>query len=289
MRRVLGGLLAALVLAACGNSGTAPTASAPPAESATASSVSAPAAAPPAAATPATGANSSAAPSAGESLDIRAEEKDKNETALERAVALPAAGSLPAGRWVAGQHYRPLTPTQPTNVAPGKIEVVEVFWYGCSHCYALEPFMQSWLKKLPPDVEFVRVPVMWSSTHRAHARMYYTLQALGKVEALHTQVFDAMHQQKLPLAGGNDADTLKQQQAFATSHGISATDYANAFNSFTVQSKLQLAEELTTRYKVEGVPLVVINGKFVSDVGMAGSQANLISLINDLVAAERRR
>ena len=92
-----------------------------------------------------------------------------------------------------------------------------------------------------------------------------------------------------PLVGGNDAETLKAQQAFATANGISATDFANAFNSFTVQSKLQQAEELTTRYKVEGVPLVVINGKYVSDVGMAGGQANLISLINDLAAAEKRR
>jgi thiol:disulfide interchange protein DsbA len=164
-----------------------------------------------------------------------------------------------------------------------------VFWYGCTHCYALEPFIQSWLKKLPADVEFVRVPVIWSSTHRSHARLYYTLQALGKIDGLHTKVFDDMHQNKKPLAAGNDADTLKAQQAFATANGINATDFANAFNSFTVQSKLQQAEELTTRYKVEGVPLIVINGKYVSDVGMAGSQANLISLINDLAAAEKRR
>jgi thiol:disulfide interchange protein DsbA len=289
MKRALAGLVVTL-LAACSGSGTAPPATNTPAPASATAPASeapsaAPAAAPPTAATPA--AARSATPSAGESLDIRGD--DKNETALERAVALPPAGTLPAGRWVAGQHYRPLSPAQPTSVAPGKIEVVEVFWYGCSHCYALEPFIQSWLKKLPRDVEFVRVPVMWSSTHRAHARMYYTLQALGKVDALHTKVFDAIHQEKLSLVGWSDADTLKQQQSWAVAHGIRADDYANAFNSFTVQSKLQQAEELTTRYKVEGVPLVVINGKYVSDVGMAGSQANLISLINDLVAAEKRR
>jgi thiol:disulfide interchange protein DsbA len=280
MKRAMAGLAAttaALLLVACSGSNSTPPAAAP------AAAPTAPTAA--ASATSAAAAN--AIPSAGESLDIRGD--DKGETALERAVALPPAGTLPAGRWVAGQHYRPLSPAQPTSVAPGKIEVVEVFWYGCTHCYALEPFIQAWLKKLPPDVEFVRVPVIWSSTHRAHARMYYTLQALGKVDALHTKVFDEMHQNRKPLVGGSDADTLKAQQAFATANGISATDFANAFNSFTVQSKLQQAEELTTRYKVEGVPLIVINGKYVSDVGMAGSQANLISLINDLAAAEKRR
>jgi len=267
-------LAAALLLTACSGGGQPTAPSATPA---------APAQAPAAeAAKTAAGAST---PSAGESLDIRA--SDKNESALERAVTLPAAGTLPAGRWVAGQHYRPLSPAQPTSVAPGKVEVVEVFWYGCTHCYALEPFIQSWMKKMPADVEFVRMPVMWSSTHRAHARLYYTLQALGKLDALHVKVFDEMHQNKKPLVAGSDAETLKAQQAFATANGISASDFANAFNSFTVQSKLQQAEELTTRYKVEGVPMIVINGKYVTDVGMAGSQANLISLINDLAAAEK--
>lgn len=280
MKRALAGLAATLLLVACsGGSGpSASSASSADASGATSSaSISVKSA----------GSASSTAPSAGESLDIRA--ADKSETAIERAVTLPAKGSLPAGRWVAGQHYRVLSPAQPTSVAPGKVEVVEVFWYGCTHCYALEPFMQAWLKKLPADVEFVRLPVMWSAMHRAHARLYYTLQALGKVDALHTKAFDEMHVNKKPLAGATDDETLKAQQAFATANGISATDFANAFKSFSVQSKLQQAEELTARYKVEGVPLVVINGKYVSDVGMAGSQANLISLINDLAAAEKSR
>lgn len=279
MKRALAGLAslaAVLLLTACSGGGNQAPATA-----------SAPAAAPAADAAKTAAAGATATPSAGESLDIRA--ADKSESALERAVTLPPAGNLPAGRWVAGQHYRPLSPAQPTSVAPGKVEVVEVFWYGCTHCYALEPFMESWLKKLPADIEFVRLPVMWSSTHRAHARLYYTLQALGKVDALHARAFAEMHQNRKPLVGGSDEETLKVQQAFATANGISASDFANAYNSFTVQSKLRQAEELTSRYKVEGVPMVVINGKYVSDVGMAGSQANLVSLINDLAAAEKRR
>jgi thiol:disulfide interchange protein DsbA len=164
-----------------------------------------------------------------------------------------------------------------------------VFWYGCPHCYALEPFLDSWRKNLPPNVEFVRLPVMWSSTHRAHAHLYYTLQALGKLEALHSKVFNEIQVNKNPLAGADDAETLKVQVAFAKANGISEADYTNTFNSFSVKTRLAQADDLTMRYRVEGVPLVVINGKYVSDVGMAGGQANLISLINDLAAAEKRR
>jgi thiol:disulfide interchange protein DsbA len=274
--------LALLLLVGCGSkTATAP---APGAPMPTAAATGAPA---PAAATAASPA--SAQPSAGESTDVGSGENDRTVTGLERIAALPAAGTLPAGRWIAGQHYRPLSPAQPTSVSAGKVEVVEVFWYGCSHCYALEPYLDEWEKSKPAYVELVRVPVMWSPTHSAHARLYYTLQALGKVAQLHTKVFDEIHKKNNSLLGGTDAETQKLQLAFAKANGISEQDFTSAYNSFTVQNKLRQAEDLTTRYKVDGVPMVVINGKYVSDVGMAGSQANLISLINDLVAAEKRR
>jgi thiol:disulfide interchange protein DsbA len=268
------------LLGGCGSRTT--TAPATPAPAAPANSAPAPVAAAPA--TPA-----GPQPSAGESTDVGGGETDRTVTGLERLSPLPAAGSLPAGRWVAGQHYRPLSPAQPTNVSPGKVEVVEVFWYGCSHCYAFEPYLEKWEKTKPAYVELVRVPVMWSATHRAHARLYYTLQALGKADQLHTKVFDEIHKKNNTLLGSSDDETQKLQLAFATANGISAQDFTGAYNSFTVQTKLQQAEELTERYKVDGVPVVVINGKYVSDVGMAGNQTNLISLINDLVAAEKRR
>jgi protein dithiol oxidoreductase (disulfide-forming) len=268
------------LLGGCGSrTATAP---ATPAPAAPANSAPAPVAAAPT--TPA-----STQPSAGESADVGGGETDRTVTGLERLSPLPAAGNLPAGRWVAGQHYRPLSPAQPTSVSPGKVEVVEVFWYGCSHCYAFEPYLDKWEKTKPAYVELVRVPVMWSATHRAHARLYYTLQALGKADQLHTKVFDEIHKKNNTLLGSSDDETKQLQLAFATANGISAQDFTGAYNSFTVQTKLQQAEELTERYKVDGVPVVVINGKYVSDVGMAGNQANLISLINDLVAAEKRR
>lgn len=228
-----------------------------------------------------------AATSAGESSDIAAA-GSAGQSALERAAPLPAAVSLPAGRWIAGKHYRPLSPAQPTNVAPGKVEVVEVFWYGCSHCYALDPFLDSWRKSAAAYIEFVRLPVMWQTAHKQHARLYYTLQALGAHDRLNGQVFSELHQKKNPLIAESEAGSLKLQQAFAKANGISEKDYADAFNSFSVQTKLKQAEDLTLRYRVEGVPLIVINGKYVTDVGMAEGQANLVSLINDLAAAEKR-
>jgi thiol:disulfide interchange protein DsbA len=268
------------LLAACGSkTATAP---APGAAAPSVAQTSAPA--PVAAA-----AASSTQPSAGESTDVGSGETDRTVTGLERIAALPASGNLPAGRWIAGQHYRPLSPAQPTSVSPGKVEVVEVFWYGCSHCYAFEPYLDEWEKTKPAYVELVRIPVTWSPTHSAHARLYYTLQALGKVAQLHTKVFAEIHKNNNSLLGGSDAETLKVQEAFAKANGISEQDFTSAYNSFTVQNKLQQAQDLTSRYKVDGVPMVVINGKYVSDVGMAGNQANLISLINDLVAAEKRR
>jgi protein dithiol oxidoreductase (disulfide-forming) len=168
------------------------------------------------------------------------------------------------------------------------VEVVEVFWSGCPHCRALEPYIQSWLKSKPAYIEFIRVPVMWGPAHRAHAHLFYTLMALNRPDLVEKS-FAAIQDQHEMLFGPSEEETLKAQQAFAKENGISPEDYAKAYNSFSVNSNLQRAEQLTQRYHVEGVPLVVINGKYTSDVGKAGSQANLISLINDLAAAEHNK
>ena len=211
----------------------------------------------------------------------------RGDSGLERLAQLPADQQLPAGRWKAGVNYDPLVPAQPTNVGPGKIEVVEVFWLGCPHCAALEPFIQSWLKNKPPYIEFVRVPVMWGPAHRAHAHLFYTLVALNRQDLVQ-KAFDAIQNQHQMLVAANEEDTLKAQQAFAAANGVSAEEFAKAYNSFTVNSNLQRAEQLTQRYHVEGVPLIVVNGKYVTDVAKAGSQSNLIQIIDDLAAAEHK-
>jgi thiol:disulfide interchange protein DsbA len=213
---------------------------------------------------------------------------DSSESALERVAALPAEGQLPAGKWVAGTNYKVLSPAQPTDVPPGKVEVIEMFWYACPHCYVLDPYIESWRKNKPAYVDFVRVPVMWGEVHRAHARLFYTLQALGKLEELHAKVFDLIHQQQDPLyVAGDDKATQQDQLRFAKANGISESDFLNAYNSFGVQSNLRKADDLMRRDRIDSVPTIVIAGKYESDVGMAGGQPNLIQLINDLAASEK--
>jgi thiol:disulfide interchange protein DsbA len=128
---------------------------------------------------------------------------------------------------------------------------------------------------------------MWGPAHRAHAHLFYTLVALNRQDLVQ-KAFDAIQNQHQMLFAQGDEDTLKAQEAFAKDNGVSAEDYAKAYNSFTVNSNLQRAEQLTQRYHVEGVPLVVINGKFTSDVAKAGGQSNLIALIDDLAATEHK-
>ena len=210
---------------------------------------------------------------------------DRGDVSLEHLAALPADAVLPSGKWKPGVNYDALTPAQPTNVGPGKVEVVEVFWLGCPHCYALEPFVEAWLKNKPSYIEFVRVPVMWGPAHRAHARLFYTLQALNRSD-LFEKAFDTIQQQHQPLIAQSDDETLKLQQGFAKENGISAEDYAKAYNSFSVNSNLQRAEQLTQRYQVQGVPLVVVDGKYTTDVAKAGGPQQLIQIIDDLAASE---
>ena len=213
---------------------------------------------------------------------------ERSDASLERLAALPADKQLPGGRWKAGTHYTPIVPAQPTSVSPGKVEVMEVFWYGCSHCYALEPYLESWSKNKPEYIELVKVPVMWGPVHRAHARLFYTLEALGRRD-LHSKVFDTIHQQRNMLVANDEQRTRQLQLQFARENGISEKEFNEAYDSFGVRTNLQRAEQLTQRYQVEGVPFIAVNGKYATDVGKAGGQSNLFALINDLAAAEHDR
>jgi len=213
---------------------------------------------------------------------------DKRDASLERLAAMPSDQQLPTGQWKPGQNYVPLVPAQPTSVGPGKVEVVEVFWYACPHCYALEPFVQTYLKNKPEYVEFVRVPVMWGPVHRAHARLFFVLESLGRKD-LHSKVFDTIHKEQNMLVGNDDVATKKAERDFAVANGVKGEDFDKAWDSFTVNSALQRAQQLTERYHVDGVPLIVINGKYETDVGKAGGSGQLLQLINDLAASEKRR
>jgi thiol:disulfide interchange protein DsbA len=229
-----------------------------------------------------------AAGSAPEAADDSDDAPPVGTTSLEKIADLPSQHQLPDGKWKAGVNYDPVVPSQPTSVPAGKVEVLEVFWYACPHCYALEPFIQAWRKTKADYIEFVRVPVMWGPLHRAHAQLYYTLKQLGRSD-LDDKAFETLHQEINPLAGNTPEETFAHQLQFAKDNGIDADAFRKAYNSFAVNADLMRAEEITQRYHVEGVPLIVINGKYMTDVGKAGSHEALIAEINDLAASEHKR
>jgi protein dithiol oxidoreductase (disulfide-forming) len=211
------------------------------------------------------------------------------------AAARPAAPAravastpIPA-KWQPGRHYRLLNPSVPTNVAPGKVEVVEVFWYGCGACYMLDPYLESWKKTKPAGAELVRLPVTWNDGAKRHAKLFYALQALKQDGRLHTKIFDTIHRGGNGLIARDDAGTLALQRDWAKANGVDPTAFTNAWNSMSVDVKLRQAEDLVRRYRVEGTPAMIINGKYFTDVTSAGGVPQMLELINALVASETRR
>ena len=200
---------------------------------------------------------------------------------LSCVVTAAAWAQSPATTFKEGINYRRLTPAQPTSVAPGHVEVVEVFWYGCPHCFDLDPLIESWRKQGKPDyVEFVRVPAIWNEMAKTHAKLFYTTQALGKLEELHTPIFREIHVNKDPL------NTDSKIESFFAAHGVNEQEYRKASGSFTVITKMNQAEYLNEHYHVASVPLIIVNGKWVTDVGMAGGEKQLIALMTELAARE---
>jgi thiol:disulfide interchange protein DsbA len=210
------------------------------------------------------------------------------DASLERIAAMPENAQLPGGRWKAGTHYIPLVPAQGTSAEPGQVEIIEVLWLGCPHCYEMQPYIEAWKKKKAPYIKFVQEHVMWGPTHRNHGRLFYTLEAL-KREDLIAKAFEQIHRQGNVLVANNDADSQKLQLAFAKANGISEADFKRESTGFAVNTRLQRAEELTRRLRVESVPSFYINGKYQTDVGMAGGPEQLTQLLSDLAAAEKGR
>lgn len=281
-------LLLVASLAACARE-SAPTA---PTTAAASSSAAVTAAAPPAPGSSSgakdAGDLAAAAATQQEGLDLAAAKNDSGETQLERIAALPPEGQLPNLKWTAGTQYHVIAPAQPTNVPPGKVEVMEFFWYGCPHCFALEPAVEAWLKNKANYVEFVRVPATWDEVHRAHARLFLTLKALGKVDELQNKVFNDIHVEHQPLfAPGDPLQTQREQLQFAKDNGISEADFTKAYNAFSVQSGLSEADDLNRRYRIDAVPSFVIAGKYETDIQSAGGESNLFQIINDLAASEK--
>ncbi|HCN46273.1 MAG TPA: thiol:disulfide interchange protein [Pseudomonas sp.] len=196
-------------------------------------------------------------------------------------VAASAFGmTAQAAEPVAGKEYNELsTPVQVSE--PGKIEVVELFWYGCPHCYNFEPTINPWIDKLPADVNFKRIPAMFGGPWDAHGQMFLTLEAMGVEHKVHTAVFDAIQNQHKRLTDPQDmADFLATQ-------GVDKDKFLATFNSFAIKGQVVKAKALAKQYEITGVPSMVVNGKYRFDLGSAGGPEGVLNVADQLIAKER--
>jgi len=197
------------------------------------------------------------------------------------ALVTVASGLLFAGAASAQSPYTLLNPPQPTE-GGGKVEVIEFFWYGCPHCYHLEPAVNAWLKTLPKDVVFKRVPAVPSESWANMASIYYTLEAMGLLEKYHDKVFDAVHKDRLNL--GNK----KVRDEWLAKQGIDVAKYNEVEKSFAVMTRLQRAKQMTANYKIDSVPQFVVNGRYVVSAESAGGPEKIFAAIDQAVAQARR-
>jgi thiol:disulfide interchange protein DsbA len=209
---------------------------------------------------------------------------------LAAALAASAATPTPTttSQWRAGLNYTVLGYPPEQRVPKGKVEVNEVFWYGCSHCFALDPTLESWNKTKPAFIEFSRIPVTWGPSHVQHARLFYTLQKLGRGD-LHPKIFEAIHQAGKPLAASTDQEARALQLAFLKDNGVTEQQFNQAYDSPEVQANVEIAQDLTGRYEVASVPTMIVGGTYSTTVSQAGGESQLLALINDLAAREQRR
>jgi len=191
-----------------------------------------------------------------------------------------AATTASAADLVEGKEYARLK--SPQQVETGKkIEVIEFFSYGCPHCSDLEPILQAWLQKLPPDVQFRRVPVMFQQRWEPLARIYYTLDAMGDEGRLSPEVFKAVHVNGLPLY---------QDKTFfdwAAGHGLDRTRVADVYGSFAVSSRFNRAKALAQAYNIQSVPTMIVDGKFVTSTDKVGSHEKLPPVLDALIVKAR--
>ena len=172
-------------------------------------------------------------------------------------------------------NFFPLLVEQPVRTGD-QIEVLEIFWYGCPHCYALEPYLKKWLKNKPEFVEFVQLPAVLNRSWAFDARVFYTFVALGLMDELHEAYFDAIHQDRRRMKN------VEQVASWAQEQGIDPQLILDTFNSFGVDSMLANATQMSGRYEADGVPTIIIDGKYRTTVSLAGGHNEIIDLINYL-------
>src|SRR5882672_8345586 len=173
---------------------------------------------------------------------------------------LVASASFAQGAPVEETDYIELKPAQAVDT-PSKIEVIEFFWYRCPHCYALEPDLEAWVKRLPRDVQFKRVPGILNDDWAVDARIFFALEAMGEVQRLHRPFFDAIHQQGGARLHGDAF--AKWAAEWLAKQKVGMAKYDAAFRSFTVESKLRRATQMGRSYRLDGVPALAVQGRYV--------------------------
>ena len=195
---------------------------------------------------------------------------------LGLALASPAAGAEPEIEGL----YQKLASAQPTS-DPDKVEVVEVFWYGCPHCNRFQPFLEPWVAALADDVRFVRMPAVFSDIWELHARAYYIAQALGILEDIHHEIFAAIHNEGRSLA------SLDAIRDFFRQRGVDPGDFDRHAGSFSVKSGIQRSKVMQGRYGLRGVPALIVNGKYLISGSTAGTYPRVLEVADALIARER--
>lgn len=188
-----------------------------------------------------------------------------------------------------GQHYHRLVPSQPTVGGADKIEVAEIFWYGCPHCFNFEPAINGWAENVPANARFVRIPAVWNPLARLHGQLYYTEEVLARtgkltdVESFHSAVFNEFHRK------GNRLTSEDSIQKLFERFGVGRDDFYSVWNSFEVNQKIRVADDLVRRYNVTGVPAMVVNGKYRTGASEAGSYSKLLEVVDELIERETVR
>ncbi|MDH3756420.1 MAG: thiol:disulfide interchange protein DsbA/DsbL [Gammaproteobacteria bacterium] len=188
-----------------------------------------------------------------------------------------------------GQHYIRMVPSQPTMGGADKIEVAEFFWYGCPHCFSFEPTINAWAAEIPANARFVRIPVVWNNVHELHARLFYTMEVLDRNgtladgETFHNTVFQEIQTRGNRLTSEDSIRRLFER------FGVDADAFNSTWKSFEVDQKLRVAKDLGRRYSIQGVPAVVVNGKYRTGGAEAGSYDAVPDVIDELITRESQR
>ena len=207
---------------------------------------------------------------------------DLRRRTLVAALGLaPLAGFAQAQRPMPGVHYAELRPAQPVE-AQGKIEVTEFFWYGCPHCYSLQPLLEKWIPRLPADVHFRRVPAVLNEGWAREAAVFYAFEALNVLERLHRPFFDAIHVERLNTRNpATLADWLRK-------HDVDPAKYEDAFKSFGVQSKVRRAAQLSGAYRIDGTPALAVHGRYTVSAEQGRTQEGMLGTVDYLIGVARK-